>query len=218
MKLPTPRLIGHAPAGTSSGAGGSRGRLRGLPDDLLRDASRRLAVVALLGAILWIVGPGLDHLALGTPLGPPDVIAAVSAAFSFALFLYTRWSTRSPGFLLDLGLCYQILTAAAIGLLMHLSPEAPSYEVRPVFTWIGIVVLLFAAIIPSSPGKTFVASLFSVAMGPLAMLLAKARGTWDFGPDSKILLMHYPDFILVGVAVVISHVVTGLGRQVTRAR
>ena len=30
--------------------------------------------------------------------------------------------------------------------------------------------------------------------------------------------MHYPDFLLVGVAGVISHVVTQLGRQVTKAR
>src|SRR4026209_414055 len=30
--------------------------------------------------------------------------------------------------------------------------------------------------------------------------------------------MHYPDYMLVGVAVVISHVVTTLGRQVAKAR
>jgi serine/threonine-protein kinase len=30
--------------------------------------------------------------------------------------------------------------------------------------------------------------------------------------------MHYPDYLLLGVAVVISHVVTGLGRQVAKAR
>jgi len=30
--------------------------------------------------------------------------------------------------------------------------------------------------------------------------------------------MHYPDYLLVGVAVVISHVVTRLGQQVTKAR
>ncbi len=30
--------------------------------------------------------------------------------------------------------------------------------------------------------------------------------------------MHYPDYLLVGVAVVISHVVTTLGRQVAKAR
>ena len=47
---------------------------------------------------------------------------------------------------------------------------------------------------------------------------AKARGTWDFGPASRVLLMHYPDYILVGAAVVITHVMTKLGQQVTRAR
>ena len=30
--------------------------------------------------------------------------------------------------------------------------------------------------------------------------------------------MHYPDYLLVGVAVVISHVVTSLGQQVAKAR
>jgi eukaryotic-like serine/threonine-protein kinase len=37
-------------------------------------------------------------------------------------------------------------------------------------------------------------------------------------PAGNTLLMHYPDFLLVGVAVVISHVVTQLGRQITKAR
>ena len=50
------------------------------------------------------------------------------------------------------------------------------------------------------------------------MLWARAQGYWDFGPASNALLMHYPDYLLVGVAVVISHVVTTLGRQVAKAR
>jgi serine/threonine-protein kinase len=55
-------------------------------------------------------------------------------------------------------------------------------------------------------------------MNPVGMLWARAQGLWDFGPASNALLMHYPDYLLVGVAVVISHVVTTLGRQVTKAR
>src|SRR5207249_8922633 len=53
---------------------------------------------------------------------------------------------------------------------------------------------------------------------PIGMWLAKVRGTWDYGPDINVLVMHYPDYLLVGVAAVISHVVTQLGRQVTKAR
>jgi serine/threonine-protein kinase len=55
-------------------------------------------------------------------------------------------------------------------------------------------------------------------MNPVGMLIARANGVWDFGNATNVLLMHYPDFLLVGVAGVISHVVTQLGRQVTRAR
>ena len=62
------------------------------------------------------------------------------------------------------------------------------------------------------------AVLIAVSMNPLGMLLARARGIWDFGPGGNVILMHYPDYLLVGVAVVISHVVTKLGQQVTRAR
>jgi hypothetical protein len=52
----------------------------------------------------------------------------------------------------------------------------------------------------------------------VGMLWARAQGYWDFGPASNALLIHYPDYLLVGVAVVISHVVTTLGRQVAKAR
>src|SRR5262249_58257881 len=55
-------------------------------------------------------------------------------------------------------------------------------------------------------------------MNPVGMLIAGARGNWDFGPTTNALRMHFPDYLLVGVAVVISHVVTRLGREVARAR
>jgi len=84
--------------------------------------------------------------------------------------------------------------------------------------WIGATILMFAAIVPNSPTKTLVAGLIAASMNPLGMLIAKARGTWDFGPASNVLVMHYPDYLLVSVSVVISHVVTKLGQHVTKAR
>jgi serine/threonine-protein kinase len=50
------------------------------------------------------------------------------------------------------------------------------------------------------------------------MIVARARGTWDFGPTSHALLMHAPDYVLVVAASVIAHVVTRLGQQVANAR
>jgi serine/threonine-protein kinase len=50
------------------------------------------------------------------------------------------------------------------------------------------------------------------------MMLAQAAGVYQFGPLRNALFMHYPSYLLLGVAVVISHVVTRLGRQVAKER
>ena len=90
--------------------------------------------------------------------------------------------------------------------------------ITPEISWIGAVILIFAAIVPTPTRKTVVAALIAVSMNPIGMLIARSHGTLDFGAASNVLVMHYPDFLLVGAAGVISHVVTHLGRQVTRAR
>ena len=223
-----PHLIGKAPPSTPTLFQSSLwGKGHALPDDLLREASRRLGIMSLLGAVLWVLGTGLDHLAVRVMshndprvLYAPatDAIAIASALISLALFFYTRWRERNPRFILDLGLVYMVLTAFALGLIMHWAPVPSNWPVSPMISWIGAVVLMVAAIVPTSRTKTLIAGLIAVSMNPLGMLMARARGTWNFGSTSNVLLMHYPDYLLVGVAVVISHVLTSLGRQVAKAR
>jgi serine/threonine-protein kinase len=225
--MPKPHLIGHADRGIPSGLRTSRGHPRALPDDLLREASRRLGIVSLLLAALWIMATALDHVALrvmthGDPrwlrLGIDDAIAGGSVLVSLGMFFYARRPDRDPRHVLNLGLGYMVLTCCALGLLIHWAPIPQSWPVQPMITWISPIILMFAAIVPSTPGKTLIAGLVAASMNPLSMLVAKARGTWEFGPAHNALLMHYPDYLVVTIAVVISHVVTRLGQQVTRAR
>jgi serine/threonine-protein kinase len=150
--------------------------------------------------------------------GGPDVIAALSVLVSLLLFFSTRRGDRDPRSVLDLGLAYMVLTAFALGLTFHWAPVPAGHSISPVISWTGAVVLMFAAIVPSTPIKTMLAGLLAVSMNPIAMWIARARGLWNFEASSDALLMHYPDYLLLGVAVVISHVVTGLGQQVARAR
>ena len=89
---------------------------------------------------------------------------------------------------------------------------------QPEISWIGAIVLVFAAIVPNAPMKIFAAGLIAVSMNPIGMLISRARGEWAFGPATNVVLMHYPDYLLVGVAVVVAQVVTTLGQQVARAR
>jgi serine/threonine-protein kinase len=184
--------------------------------------------MSLLGAMLWVLATVLYHLAMRAlaPAGdthwiqpsPTDGVSVVSVIVSVALYVYIRKANRDPKFILDLGLVYLVFTSMAIGLVMHWEPVPEGTHVIPTITWTGAVVLMFAAIVPNSPSKTLVAGLLCASMNPLAMLVARARGTWNFGPAINVIVMHYPDFLLVGVAVVISRVVTKLGQQVGKER
>ena len=220
-------LIGPPPVSTPAALTRSRSRYRDLPDDLLRAASLRLGIMSLLLGALWVVGVAGGHLAaraLGRPqwmdLDIGDGIAFVSVLLSVALFAYTRRrADRDPRFVLDLGLLYLVATAFAIALIFHLTGLPGSgAAVLPEISWVGAIVLMFAAIVPTPPRKMLIAGIIAASMNPIAMLIARARGLWDFGPASMALLMHYPDYILVGAAVVIAGVVTKLGQQVTKAR
>ena len=157
-------------------------------------------------AVLWVLGTVGDRLALlamthGSRIWlhgqATDVIAGTSVLASLALFFYVREGHREPRFVLDLGLVYMVFTAFSLGLIIHWSPVPKEWPVSPMISWIGAVVLMSAAIVPNSPMKTLIAGLIAVSMNPLGMLIAKARGTWDFGSLSKAFVMHYPDYLLV---------------------
>jgi serine/threonine-protein kinase len=220
------QLIAPPPVSTPADIGRA-GTTRALPDDLLRAASLRLGVMSLLFAVIWVLAEVLGHLAahivypdnprwLTLDLG--DAIAVVSVIVSLALYTYTRRTERTPQFVLDLGLWYMVYTAFALGVIFHIGGGATTGKILPEISWIGAVVLMFAAIVPTRPRKMFVAGLVAVSMNPISMLVLKTRGGWDFGSNWLVLAMHYPDYILVGAAVVISHVMTKLGQQVTKAR
>ena len=221
-----PGFIGPRPTTTPVEVRRARSTGGELPADLLREASTRLGILSLLVAVLWIVGVAFGHLATRAIVPGPrwrqldvsDVVGAISVLFSLALYAYIRRNDREPGFILNLGLVYLVAVSFALAVMFHWHPVPSSWQVLPEISWLGALVLIFPAILPTRPRKTFIASLIAVSMNPAGMLIAKARGSWDFGPWTNILLMHYPDYILVGVAVVISHVVTKLGHQVKKAR
>ena len=182
----------------------------------------------MLFAVLWLLGAVTgriaDHVLLPDNkewLLPDlrDAIAAISIVVSLALYRYTRQPNRNPQLVLDLGLWYLGYTALALGLTFHVDGPSPNYVILPEISWIGAVVLMYSAIIPTAPKKMLIAGLVAVSMNPLSMLiLGRVNDGWSFGSPWLALVMHQQDFLLVGAAVVISHVVTKLGQQVTKAR
>jgi serine/threonine-protein kinase len=217
------RLVGRVPSSGHSSHPSRWSRTRPIPDDLLRRASKRLEMIALLAAILWSVSTVLYHLVdrAGHPewLGPQssDALAAVAIAMSLGLYFYARRGATDPRFALDLGLAYMVAMAMISGTLQHWAP-APGISTAPSVGWNGVSVLIFAAIMPNEPRKFAVAAFVAVAMAPVGMLIGRARGTVVFDSSLTALSRHYPDFLIAGVSVVVANIVWGLGQQVARAR
>jgi eukaryotic-like serine/threonine-protein kinase len=226
--MPEAQLIGQRQRETPSEIRSTPGQPRRMPPDLLRQASKRLQILALIGASLWVLGPALGHLALylTSPenprwgqFGATDAISLIQCLIGLQLYWYLRTRDREPTFILDLALVYLVICAAGIALMFHLGPpSAAPLDARPMITWIGPVILMFAALVPGSPWKMFAAGFLAASMDPLGMVIAEAAGRYDYGGFRDALIMHYPSYLLLGVAVVISHVVTRLGRQVAKER
>jgi serine/threonine-protein kinase len=217
------RRLRESSAALSSGAGSRR-----LPGDVLRQASGRLQVMALMAAALYVVGPVLRHVALhamhpGDPhwnaFLPFDGVAAASCALSLGLYGFLRRRDRDPQMVMDLGLAFMVACACSLGVLLHWGPLfGTAATVAPTITFIGPFMLMFAAMVPVPPWKMLAAGLLAAAMDPRGMVIWKAAGVYRFGPMSDLLLMHYPNLLMLGMAVVISRVVNGLGQQVSRER
>ena len=181
--------------------------------------------MSLMAAVLWVLGTVLWHIAWLSlhpgrdwpGLGKPDAVVAVSAISSLAMYFYIRKSDRPPEFMLRIGLIYMVLMCLAIGLVMHVG--LPMTEpLQPQISWIGVILLMFAAIVPVAPRDMLRASVIGASMAPLAMVATKVHGLAPLDALKTGILMHYSDFLLAGVAVVISSVVTRLGQKVSKAR
>ena len=222
------KLIGQRQGETPADSGSTPAQPRRMPADLLLQASRRLQILALIGAALWALGPGMGHVALyltspenprWAQFGTTDAIAAVEALIGFGLYGYLRRRDHDPEFIMNLALVFMVTCAVGIALMFHLGPPGVTpLNTEPMISWIGPIILMFAALVPGSPWKMLGAGFLAASMDPLGMVVAQAAGHYHYGAFYNALIMHYPSYLLLGVAVVISHAVTRLGRQVAKER
>ncbi len=68
-RLPMPRRIGPIAGATPTDAESAVSQPRQLPPDLLRAASQRLAIIALMAVVLWLTGTAAYHLAIRAMTG-----------------------------------------------------------------------------------------------------------------------------------------------------
>jgi serine/threonine-protein kinase len=195
-----------------------------LPDDLLREATERLGILAAVWAGLFVIGVIMNDLVaplLHLPMRDlipwgraADVVAVLSIGLSVWLWRYTRRLTCQPRRALDLALGYEVVLAFGIGIVNQWEPHR---LLAGRLSWICVLVLLFPMLVPNTPRKTLIASLIAASMDPLGLLIAHVRGLET--PTLVVILWNYlPNYVCAVIAVIPSKIMVRLGRQVQRAR
>ena len=213
-----PRFLPRLPsAGTpSTDAAASR-----LPDDLLADHVRRLGVFALVSGGLWSIGLLMDAVVLPRTFGAQTsliglVTEVVSVAVAVALFLWVHFSTEPPQAKFDTGVWLMLLNAGAIAVVETWASD-PTIAHIGHLSWTSIVILLSAMIVPSTPGKMFVASLVAASLAPIGVWFAHLRGV-DVPSVTTTLLIYMPSYSCALAAVIPARMLQRFGRRLREAR
>ncbi len=211
------------PAAGREGSGTTGGRFASLPPDLLDQSCRRVGMAATAFAALWAFGllmslllprlvPGEMPVGRGAWPVPGVPVAAGGLGLSLGM-VALAWRLHSrPGLLLDVGLGFEVLTAALVGFLGQWQPDPRG------ISGICVIVLVYPAIAPNTPGKTFAAAAAAASMDPLWYGVALLRGLDPQVGALELAFSFSANYVCAGLSVLPAHVIRRLGRQVSRAR
>lgn len=209
----------------------------GLPSDLLQRASKRLGYAALIYAGTYFMayfGPILfnPRLMWNILTHSSTPVAATSIGLGLAIYLLSRFGNLRPEVLLDIGLVFEVVGAIGIAWanLWGLWPQAGDfgsyYQVLQTrsgymgIPWECVWILLFPLIVPSTLGKTVLASVGAATAGMVVLTLSIAFGATAADVPMGTMFGYYlfSTYLCAALAVVISRGVYRYGKRLARAQ
>jgi serine/threonine-protein kinase len=144
--------------------------------------------------------------------GLPIMLTGLALSLVLA-YLAGRFSHK-PDLLLDVGSAFLVLTCLLIGLFENWHPMLEIMRL----SWIALVIVIYASIVPNQPATTLGMGLIAASMGPLGLLVTGMRGV-DISASPMVYVADFtPNYLAALVAVIPAKIIHGLGRQVKRAR
>jgi len=192
-----------------------------LPDGIISEHVRRLAVCAAVGAGLWTYGIAMDAIVrpffVHVPLSVASIVLeVVGVAVSLIMFWYARCVQPSQQRKIDAGLIYFVLNAAFIAAINVHTGLAAVNGSRGL-SWNTVVILVGAMILPATPKRMLVASLASAAADPIAVWIGHLNGA-PVASLANTLALFMPNFACAVIAVLPAHVLQRLGRRLAEAQ
>jgi serine/threonine-protein kinase len=215
LKTLAPRMPTPSP---ESQAGLTTGRL---PDDLLVEQVKRLALLSLIGVGLWTFGLVLETLLYTYREFPPPTwrgvtIDLLGIAGSVVMFIYLRQGSHAPDVKSRVSLAYLLLNAFGISMWSTWA-NVPTAAHMGNLSWITILILVFSMVAPTTPRTMLLVSLAAATMDPLCVLIAHLRGL-AVPPPLTTFILFLPNYVCAIVATLPAHVLQGLGRRLREAQ
>ena len=192
----------------------------GLPSDLVAQCNRRLQILILIYASIYFItvfvipDSPADRAAFDHRTAHILGVFFISTSIAFFLVINRGWITTRHE---PLGsLLFEVYGAIGIEigiLLWDGNPDA----IRLGLSWTTVWIVCFPLFVPSRPRHTFWASTLAASAMPAMLIISASRGipTLDSATLAQIIV---PNYLCVGIAVLASHVLYGLGRNVAEAR
>ncbi|MFL5448458.1 MAG: serine/threonine-protein kinase [Gemmatimonadales bacterium] len=220
--MSTRRLLGRRPStpvrtATSSRPGNS------LPSELLGQTCRRVGIVSIVFASLWVITLILNNIVAGW-LGqmafmqalwpfPGNLVSGVGVASSLGMTWLAHRLSGKP-LLLDVGAGYLVVQCLLIAILSQWAPV----PISPRVSWVCIPILFYPAIVPNTPRRTLITSLLAASTEPVALALSYLRGVEVHLNAFYIMWDFLPTYICAFLVVIPVKIIHRLGQQVRRAR
>ncbi|MDL2717607.1 MAG: serine/threonine-protein kinase [Acidobacteriota bacterium] len=194
---------------------------RTLPPDLLAAGVRRLGYVALLTASVSIVFSVVLRLVAMQAGQPPyagivlfgEVAAVVASLGTFAL---TRRAGLDPAEVLDRALVFEVAMGFLFAIIYHSVPAAAGVLPKG-WSSVAVWLMAFPLLVPSTRGKTTIATFATALMDPLGLLVSVSLGQQPAPGAAAAIAMFLPTAVACVIALVGSRIVYRLTAEAGRA-
>ncbi len=215
------KFVAPRPSTAATGSSDERRSTAALPDDLVSDQVKRLAMASAVSGGLWTNGWFLDHVAV--PLVVPgfrapqsDTVIEVTAILAcVAMFLYVRYSNHPSRTKGDVGLAFMLVNAIGIALLNTWS--SPPTGQMMMLSWNTILILVFSMLAPSTPTKIFAFSMAAAVTDPLGVWVAHLRG-FEVPSVALTIIGYIPNYLCAVIAMLPARFLQRVGRRLREAQ
>jgi serine/threonine-protein kinase len=190
------------------------------PEDVLRDASKRLMFTGWIAIVVVLANAALDLVGRGVTLVGMERFFAVFAPIgvtvaSLMLVVYVRGHEFTARRMYWTGLGYAALVVLITAFRRHAGP----WDVDDLGGWseVAVIILLLPVLIPTSPERAAAAGLVLSVMDMLGYWVSIVLGTPPLDAAATLSLFR-TDFVAIFIAYAIAHVVAGLRKKITDAR